>query len=107
VTQAAETLACLLTDMPEFQDFLRLTRTVRLDEEVNAIVAQMNGYAGEAEAGQDDEGGLEDRLESLPVIREYRQAEEAARKIIRAVEEAISKSAGVPFAEHARPKACG
>jgi cell fate (sporulation/competence/biofilm development) regulator YmcA (YheA/YmcA/DUF963 family) len=107
VTQAAEALACLLTDVPEFQDFLRLARTVRLDGEVNEIVARMNGYAGEPEAEQNDEGALEESLEALPVVREYRQSEVATRAVFRAVEEAISKAAGVPFAEHARPKACG
>lgn len=107
VIQTAETLACLLTDSAAFQNFIRLNREVRLDDTVNEIVSQMNGYGGEDVSEESDVPALEARLEALPMIREYRQAEQATRLIFRAVEEAISGAAGVPFAEFARPKACG
>ncbi len=104
VMEAAETLACLLTDTTEFQSFLRLSRAVRLDEEVNDILSQLNGLA-QASADTHATEELESRLELLPVVQEYRRAEQTTRGIFSAVEQAICTAAGLPFAEYA--KSCG
>jgi cell fate (sporulation/competence/biofilm development) regulator YlbF (YheA/YmcA/DUF963 family) len=104
VMEAAETLACLLTDTSEFQNFLRVSRAVRLDEEVDDILNQINaGAQSTADTRSTEE--LENRLELLPVVQEYRRAEQAARGIFAEVEQAICAAAGLPFAEYA--KSCG
>ncbi len=108
VVEAAESLACLLTDRAEFQNFLRLARAVRLDQDVAEILSQMNEYpapGGDGSAAPDE--ALEDRLEALPVVRGYRAAEQSARATFTAVEQAISAAAGVAFAENAKASACG
>ncbi len=109
VVKAAEALACLLADTVELQNFVRQARAVRLDDEVNEFLRLMNEYP-EAEldaelhqpASLEVAAALEERLEQLPVVREYRQAERAARGVFAAVEEAISGAAGFAFAEQAR-----
>ena len=107
VTQAAETLACLLTDVPEFQEYLRLARVVRLDGEVNRILQRINGYGFDGVPDDGNADKLATELESLPVMRAFRQAEQTTQEIFSAVEATISGAAGVSFAEHARPSACG
>ncbi len=113
VVEAAEALACLLADTEELQNFVRQSRAVRLDGEVNAFLRLMNGNPeAELDAELDADlpqpasvevaATLEERLERLPVVQEYRQAERAARGVFAAVEEAISGAAGFAFAEHAR-----
>lgn len=104
--RAAETLACMLLDAAEFQNYVRLERAMHLDEDVMTILARLNGYDEEEVTEASNFKALEDQLEALPVVREYRQAELAARAIFSAVEEAIIGAAGVAFAEHARPSAC-
>ncbi len=104
VTEAAETLACLLTDTIEFQTFLRLSRAVRLDQEVNQILSQLNGYADIREDSLSN-NELENRLESLPLVQEYRRAESQVRELFTAVETTVSTAAGVSFAENAH--SCG
>lgn len=104
--RAAETLASLLVDTVEFQNYLRLERAMHLDEDVQSILARLNGYDGEEVTEASDLKSLEEQLEALVVMREYRQAELAAHKIFAAVEKAISEAAGVAFAEHARSSAC-
>ncbi len=103
--RAAETLACLLVDVPEFQNYVRLERAVHLDQDVVTILARLNGYDEEVTEVSAFKV-LEEQLEALPVMCEYRQMELAAREVFSAVEEAISRAAGVAFAEHARSSAC-
>lgn len=109
VIAAAEKLACLLTDLPAFQELVCQARAVRLDEDVVKILNQMNGQ-GDPTLGYDEAvstEALEGRLETLPAVKQYRAAEQTARQIFGAVEAAISGAAGLAFAEHAKPSACG
>ncbi len=102
VVEAAEALACLLADTDELQNFVRQARSVRLDGEVNEFLCLINGYP-EADLPQPASVKvLEKRLERLPVVQEYRQAEHAARGVFAAVEEVISGAAGFAFVEQAR-----
>lgn len=109
VIAAAEKLACLLTDLPEFQQLVCQARAVRLDEEVASLLNQMNGQGDptQVQAETPSTESLENQLEGLSIVKQYRSAEEAARQIFGAVEAAISGAAGVAFAEHAKPSACG
>lgn len=105
--RAAENLACLLTDLPEFQNYLCAARAVHADPAVSKIVAAMNGYGVYEDVEPGAYQDLNQRLEALPAMRAYRQAEQNVRDIFAAVEQVISEAAGVSFAEYARPSACG
>jgi cell fate (sporulation/competence/biofilm development) regulator YlbF (YheA/YmcA/DUF963 family) len=107
VVEAAEVLACLLTETEELQDFVRSARIVQLDREVNEILGLINGYYDEDIAQSTSLLELEERLESLPVMKEYHQAEQSVRGIFTAVDQIISSAAGLAFAENAQPSACG
>ncbi len=117
VVQAAEALARLLVSTTEFQTFVGSARAVRIDPQVEMLTNRMNGlemdYDSNWEAEEDTAAqeaayeDLENQLESLPVVRNYRQAETRARAIFVMVDECISEAAGVAFAENAKPAACG
>ncbi len=106
IVTAAEKLACQLIDVPEFQAFVRLEREVRLDPDASEILAHMNGYGDPCGENLSAEGWGE-RLEDLPVMKSFRGAEAQVRDLLRAVEQIIGEAAGVPFAENAKPQACG
>lgn len=106
--EAAGRLAFLLADEPVFQNFIHLAHQVRHDGEVVALVNTINeqAYAANPFTGEGgDTQELEERLEAMPIVREYRAAEVAVRALFRAVDQAISSAAGVAFAENAR--SCG
>lgn len=111
VEDAAEQLACLLAGTQALQDFARLSRVVHLDEEVRAILAEIDGcgwqFTAFGENPAQEQEPPEERLEALPVVREYRQAERAVRALLRGVDVVVSTSAGIPFAEYARSSAFG
>jgi cell fate (sporulation/competence/biofilm development) regulator YmcA (YheA/YmcA/DUF963 family) len=113
VTRAAEQLACLLTDTAVFQNFVRLARAARLDVEVSTLMEriQESTYAPMAAVAGSHEGpdqvDLENQLEMLPIVLEYRKAEEAIRELFQAVDREVSAAVGVAFAENGKPSACG
>jgi len=107
VIEAAEALACLLTGTTELQEFVRVARTVQTDPEVREIMGLIHGYYDvDAEPGDSFEE-LEERLESLPLIRKYHAAEQSVREILTAVDQVISEAAGVSFALNAQASGCG
>ena len=107
VTRSAEALGMLLADTPEFQALGRWSRAVRLDPEVVRMVnaLQERAYAYDPAAVYGDD--LEEQLEALPVVREFRGAEEQARGLFAAVDEAISETCGLSFARLAKPSGHG
>jgi cell fate (sporulation/competence/biofilm development) regulator YmcA (YheA/YmcA/DUF963 family) len=104
VQDAAERLASLLTTTDAFRAYMRLARAVRVDEGVGELMAQINDSVY-----SDDEGlyveELEERLDALPVVRDYHRSAEEVRAVFRAIDAVIGQAAGLPFAENAR--ACG
>lgn len=108
IQAAAEKLAGLLVETPEFQNFMRTSRTVRLDRDVNELVNRINGSPFGADKGEMVSAeALQERLEQLPVVQGYRQAEALVQSIFSAVDETISVLAGVAFAVNAKPASCG
>ncbi len=107
VLKAAESLACFLIDTSEFQEFLRLGRLVKMDREVNEILGLLDDCDDVGSSMGDSISELEERLVSLPLVKEYRRAEQSVREIVNAVDQVISESAGLPFALNAQPAGCG
>lgn len=113
IQQAAYRLACLLVAAPEFERFTHLAVNVRTDSEVSRLVEQING--GQDTVWQDLDPAaqiaaqmeLEDQLESLPIVQQYRQAEQAAKVLFNAVDDIISEAVGVDFSKYAKPDGCG
>lgn len=117
VVRAAEALAQLLASTAEFQTFVEAARAVRVDPQVEMLSNRLNGLemdydpgwdaaedAAAQEAAYED---LENQIENLPVVRNYRRAESSARAVFSMVDKCISEAAGVVFAENAKPAACG
>jgi cell fate (sporulation/competence/biofilm development) regulator YlbF (YheA/YmcA/DUF963 family) len=106
---AADKLGSLLFDTPAFQTYLRLSRAVNLDREVKALNDQIRErqmyYLG-AETPQTSLDELYARLEALPSMRAFRQAECAVRELFSAVDAAVSAAAQAPFTRYAR-SGCG
>jgi cell fate (sporulation/competence/biofilm development) regulator YlbF (YheA/YmcA/DUF963 family) len=109
VEHAAQELACLLADTEDFQAFVRLVHDVRQDSDAANILRQIHSGVG-----FDDTAGealsieeLYARLEAVPVMKAYRQAEQVIMNLFHEVDLAIGGAAGVPFAENAKASACG
>lgn len=109
ISALAEKLAYLLVDLPEFQNYLRLARAVRMDADVRAIIDQINRYPYAVNQPKEEMVSIEalnQRLESMPVVQAYRSAENAVREYFQAVNAVISSAAGIDFAANAR-SGCG
>ncbi len=111
--QAARALGALLAQLPEYQAFLEAIRAVNNDATVQKLSSQMRACQSAIQWGRDvvqnaaEMERLQAELESLPLVQAYRRAEEAARAIFLAVDEIISREAGVDFAANAKRSCCG
>ncbi len=108
IDQSADRLAALLTQTPEYQEFLRLARLIHLDPDVKrlstAIRNQQMHYADSQSATAES---LEEELEALPAVQAYRKAEEAVKGLFRSVDLIIGAGTGVAFAPNAVKSGCG
>ena len=112
--QAARELGELLLHAPEYQVFLMALNAANNNPAVQKISAEMRSHqnalrwspknAGEYEAVL---ARLEIEFETLPVIQDYRLAEEAVCRMFAEVDTIISQAAGVPFAANAKRSGCG
>lgn len=111
--QAARTLGWLLRQTPEYETFLKALQAVNSDLSVQKLGAQMRAHQNALQWGCDDIGQhaaelerLEMEIETLPLVKEYRQAETKLQQLFRAVDEIVSQEAGVAFAVNARRSGC-
>lgn len=110
--KAAQTLGTLLRQTPEYETFLKALKVVNSDPVIEKLGAQMRVHRDALQWGRDDGQHaaelerLEMELEALPLVKEYRQAEEQVRQLFQAVEEIISQEAGLAFAANARRGGC-
>jgi cell fate (sporulation/competence/biofilm development) regulator YmcA (YheA/YmcA/DUF963 family) len=112
--QAARELGELLLHTPEYQVFLKALSAVNNNPAVQKISAEMRSHqnalrwspknAGENEATL---ARLETELEMMPVVQDYRLAEEAVCRMFAEEDTIISQAAGVPFAANAKRSGCG
>jgi len=101
--KAADYLADLLAQTLEVQELIRLAQDLKADPDVYRISLGIKDI--KAAEGDNKQAILDDLLrqrESLPVVKEYRQAEMAARELFRSIDQIISQAAGLNFAENAR-----
>ncbi len=111
--QAARALGELLSQTPEYAAFLDALTAVNADPQVQQLSNQMRACQSALQWGRDvvqnaaEMERLEAELESLPVVQTYRRAEAAVREVFLAVDELISREAGVDFAANAKRSCCG
>jgi cell fate (sporulation/competence/biofilm development) regulator YlbF (YheA/YmcA/DUF963 family) len=112
--QAARALGKVLSDIPEYQAFLKALQEVNNNAEVQRLSVKIREHNIALQWGKGDllehqaaTETLQAELESLPSLRAYRQAEEAITRLFHAVDEVISQAAGVPFAANAKRSGCG
>ena len=108
IDQAAERLANLLEQAPEYQEFARLASLINLDPDVKRILLEIRNqrmmYRSTSEKSVET---LQSELETLPAMQTYRKAESALKDLFHSVDQVISAAAGVEFAPNALNSACG
>jgi cell fate (sporulation/competence/biofilm development) regulator YlbF (YheA/YmcA/DUF963 family) len=109
----AKTLGEKLRHTSEFDAFLAALKVVNADPDVRRLGAQRQKYQNDLRRGMDDAGQsaaelarVELEMEELPVVKTYRQAEEAVTHLFRSIDEIISQEARVPFAVNAKRGGC-
>ncbi len=114
VVQAAQALGSLLAETPEYQAFLQALKDINHDLEVQKLSAQIREHDNAIQWGRGDVlehqaelNTLQMQLESLPIVQTYHAAEQAFIRLCHEIDAAISETAGVPFAPHARKSGCG
>ena len=111
--QVAQALGALLRQTPEYEAFLNALETVNNDLSVQRLGAQMRARQNALQWGRDGDGQhaaelarLEEDMEALPSVKEFRQVEATVRQMFHAVDEIISQEAGVAFAANAKRGGC-
>ena len=112
--QAAQALGRLLRQTPEYEAFLKELNVVNNHPAVQKISTQMRSHQNalrwspkNASEHETALTRLETELETMPVIQDYRLAEEAVCRMFAEVDTIISQAAGVPFAANAKRSGCG
>ncbi len=107
VHAAAQKLIALIRQLPEYQDYVRALDAVNADLEVK----RLTGLLGRKQRGIDPSGqtleAVQAQIETLPTFQAYQVAEARIKTLFRAIDEVIGREAGVDFAAHAKPRACG
>lgn len=111
--QAAQALGALLSQAPAYREFLRVLKVVNDDQVVQKLGIEMRKHRNAMQWGTD--GGmqhaaelarLEEQMEDLPSVKEYRRAEQAVEQLFFAVDQIITEQAGVAFAANAKRGGC-
>ncbi len=113
VYEAARTLGEVIAKTPQYIAFLDTLQIVNHDAVVQRIGSQIRSLRNQAQWGQlnaqqsQELEMLERQLESLDVVRTYRQAEKALREMMVTVDRSLSQIIGVDFAANAKRSCCG
>lgn len=107
--QAAQQLAHVLEVSPEFQEYVRMVQIVNGDEQVTQFLRRIRSLRAyfSQDNGTDSLESLQEQMENLPVMKEYRRAEAQVRDLFLAVERAVSKAAGIDFSANVQASGCG
>ena len=105
LVDAAQALADALDGSLEYQDFVRLAQAINEDQQVSGLLDQVRSqHASYHQAGNAD---LVGQLEGLDVMRAYRTAELALRRLCFEIDRLVGEEAGLAFAAHIRPQGHG
>lgn len=108
INHQAEQLAALIIESPEYQAFVRHANEVNSLPEIQQILLKIQKLNRPYADPQETELiKLHEQLESHPAVISYRSAEAAVKNLLQVVDDAISATAGVPFAVNAVRSSCG
>jgi cell fate (sporulation/competence/biofilm development) regulator YlbF (YheA/YmcA/DUF963 family) len=112
VTEAVHSLAAVLRDTPEFEAVQAAARRLSHDEVVQDLLREMDVHQSALRHGDSAMHSaalaqLKTELEAQATVQAYRQADQAAQALLRAVDSVISAAAGVEFATNAIRSCCG
>lgn len=108
INQSADALALLLSQAPEYQEFIRLAQLINLDPDVKRISMEIrNRQMFYVEAEDKSVDALQAELETLPAVQAYRKVEAVVKDLFHSVDQVISTAAGVEFAPNALHSGCG
>lgn len=112
--QAAQALGKLLFAAPEYKSYQTALKEITNDPNVHHLSMTIREHETDLQWGKGNRlehqtamTTLEAELEALPSVQAYHQAEKAAAELFRAVDEVISREAGVDFAPNAKRSGCG
>lgn len=112
--ETARALGELLSQTPEYRAFLEALKTVNNDLAIQKLSTEIRAHQTTLQWGSDANGQHADeivrvkrKMEDLPAMKTYRQAEREVSALFRAVDEIISQEAGVAFAVNAQRSGCG
>jgi len=112
-SQVAHTLSELLSQTPEYRAYLDALNALNNDPVIQRLSAEMRSHQIALQWGRDtdsrhvsEQTRLELEMDDHPVMKAYRQAEEAVSVMFRAVDELISSEIGVAFAVNAQHSNC-
>lgn len=110
ITDTTHALVEALDETPICRDFVQAMDLANHDPEVQRLlraIYEAQGAGFSARKSGPTLAQLQTELEALPVIVSLRQAEQGMREILTAVDDTISRAAGVPFAANAKRSCCG
>lgn len=112
-SQAAHVLGQLLSETSEYNTLIQALKARNSDLTLSKLLAEMRSHQRALKWGNDPDGQhaaemtrLELEMEDMPVVKAYRQAEEEVRVLFQAVDEIISREAGLDFAVNAQRMGC-
>lgn len=112
VFQASRALGEAVVETPTYQNFLGALKAINNDPQIQEIAAQMRSHQRALQMGIDGHNHqaelarLQNELEALPIVQEYRKAEQETILLFRALDEFVSQAMGFPFARNARRNGC-
>lgn len=101
VEQAAVALGTLLSEEPAHQRFLQALADAQKNPQVRTLSGKLQTTRNAADSQR-----LNQELEALPVMQEYRSAEDAIRELFGAVNALLSDAIQADFAANAK-RGCG
>lgn len=111
--QAAQALGALLSQAPAYREFLQMLKVVNDDQAVQKLGTEMRKHRSAMQWGTDsgmqhaaELARLEEQMENLPSVKEYRRTEHAVEQLFLAVDRIITEQAGVAFAANAKRGGC-
>lgn len=107
VEDAVKSLADLICQTPEYQNYTRGLQLVNADPEVNRLTILLRKKQRGLEPGGLSFEALQAQIEALSAVQAYWMAEARMKSLFQMIEELIGVEAGVDFAANALPRACG
>lgn len=111
--QAAQALAHLLRQTPEYEAFLKSLHAVNDDLTVQKLFAELRAHKTALQWGHDPDGlhnvevtRLELEIGDLRLVKQYHRAEKEISQLLRSVDQIVSEEAGINFAVNAQSIGC-